>query len=305
MAKGDYGYPFPGELVTHVTAMCGDRGRAWLAGLPLTIRELEQQWSLKVEAPFAAGEYNFVAPAVLDNGEHAVIKVAPPFETNEIVGEAAFLRHRRGSGAAELLKEDVERRAILLERVFPGKNLSELFTGNEPASIQPAINVLESIQGPPPLDQTPTSLDDWFAGLRRYSSTEFPAEYAEKALTFYETHSRDRARTVYLHGDYHPGNVVNAMRSPYLAIDPKGVVGPIGYDIAVFLNNFHWWQEKRPDIRERIAPAIEQFSKAFDMDPLEVRQWAYAQMVLSAWWSFDEMPQFYDNIVAKADIWDV
>jgi hypothetical protein len=28
-------------------------------------------------------------------------------------------------------------------------------------------------------------------------------------------------------------------------------------------------------------------------------------MVLSAWWSFDEMPQFYNNIVAKADFWDV
>jgi streptomycin 6-kinase len=63
-----------------------------------------------------------------------------------------------------------------------------------------------------------------------------------------------------LHGDYHPGNVVNATRESYLAIDPKGIVGHIGYDIAVFLNNFHWWQEQRPDIRERIAPAVEQFS---------------------------------------------
>ena len=302
MAEGDYSHPFPGELVTHVTAICGERGRSWLDELPATIDDLEQRWSLKVDAPFPAGEYNFVAPAELDSGVPAVIKIAPPFETNEIIGEAAFLRHRAGQGAVELLHEDVERRAILIERVFPGKNLSELFTGNEAAAIAPAIEVLRSILGPPP-DHDVTSLDKWFDGLRRYGSTEYPAEYAEKALDLYETLSKGRA--FYLHGDYHPGNVVNSTRDSYLAIDPKGIFGHIGYDIAVFLNNFHWWQEKQPDVRARLGPAVEQFSKAFDIDPLEIRQWAYAQMVLSAWWSFDEMPQFYDNIVAKADIWDV
>ena len=305
MIEADYSHPFPAELVTHVTAICGHRGRSWLDELPATIRELERRWSLKVEAPFPAGEYNFVAAAALNRGVPSVIKIAPPFETNEIIGEAAFLRYRAGRGAVELFQEDVERRAILIERVYPGKNLSELFTGKEASAIEPAIEVLHSIIGPPPSDPKIKTLDDWFDGLRRYSSTQYPAEYAEKALGLYEKLSKDSSRIFYLHGDYHPGNVVNATRESYLAIDPKGIVGHIGYDIAVFLNNFHWWQEQRPDIRERIAPAVEQFSKAFDIDPLEVRQWAYAQMVLSAWWSFDEMPQFYDNIVAKADIWDV
>lgn len=303
MAKGDFRHPFPHELVTHVTAICGDRGRAWLDELPATIGRLEQQWSLKVEAPFPAGEYNFVAPATLDSGELAVIKIAPPFETNEIIGEAAFLRHRKGHGAVKLLDEDVERRAILIERLLPGKNLSELFTGNESSAIEPAIDVLHSILGEPPAEKTVTTLDKWFEGLNRYRGTGFSGVYAEKALDLYEMLSK--GRSYYLHGDYHPGNVVNSARSPYLAIDPKGIVGHIGYDIAVFLNNFHWWQEKEPDIRQRLMPAVMKFSEAFDIDPLEIRQWAYAQMVLSAWWSFDEMPQFYDNIVAKADVWDV
>ena len=48
-----------------------------------------------------------------------------------------------------------------------------------------------------------------------------------------------------------------------------------------------------------------QFSEAFDLDPQELRQWAFAQMVLSAWWTFDEMPALYNNEVAKADNWDV
>jgi streptomycin 6-kinase len=109
----------------------------------------------------------------------------------------------------------------------------------------------------------------------------------------------------YLHGDFHPANIVSAQRSPYLAIDPKGIVGPIGYDIAVFLNNYHWWQETRTDIRQRLDDAVRQFAEAFGIDALHLRQWAFAQMILSAWWTFDEMPEIYNNDAAKADIWDI
>jgi streptomycin 6-kinase len=295
----------PGELVKNVTGICGERGRAWLSDLPSTIHELKKQWSLKVEPPFEAGEYNFVAPAERRTGEPVVIKIAPPFETNEMIGEATFLRQRDGRGAVKLLEYDIERRAILIERAFPGKNLSELFTGNEAAAIGPAIDVLRSVMDSPAKHSELRSLDTWFDGLRRYTSVDFPADYAERALDLYGRLSNQTGRTFFLHGDYHPGNVVNATRSSYLAIDPKGIVGNIAYDIAVFLNNFHWWQEDKPDIRERLAHAVAQFSAAFEIDPIELRQWAYAQMVLSAWWSFDEMPQFYDNTVAKADIWDV
>ena len=107
------------------------------------------------------------------------------------------------------------------------------------------------------------------------------------------------------HGDFHPGNIVSAKRAPYLVIDPKGMIGHIGYETAVFLNNYHWWQEDAPEIRDRLNIAIEKFSVALDLDPFELRQWAFSQMVLSAWWTFDEMPGIYNNEVAKADIWDV
>ena len=83
------------------------------------------------------------------------------------------------------------------------------------------------------------------------------------------------------------------------------MIGPIGYDIAVFLNNFLWWQETRVDVKARLSAAVTMFSAAFDIEPLVLRQWAFAQMVLSAWWTFDEMPEIYDNEVAKADIWEL
>jgi streptomycin 6-kinase len=304
--KERYAYPFPKQLTVHVTAMLGDKGHAWLDTLPGLIDHLSEAWEVSVGEPFEAGEFNFVAGAVRHDGEAAVIKIAPPFSDNEYIGEAEFLSHRKGRGAVRLLERDHDRRAILIERAVPGKNLAELFTGNESLALEPAIEVLRGILGEPPADYQPKTLDQWFAGMRRAEGTEFSGEYAGKAVEIYERLSTQPGRTFYLHGDFHPGNVVNAERSPYLAIDPKGIVGHVAYDIAVFLNNFHWWQETKPDIRSRLDDTVGMFSDAFEIDPRELREWAFAQMVLGTWWNYDDMPQLYEpSTLAKADIWNV
>lgn len=296
----------PTELVKHVTGMLDEDGQAWLDELPSLIAELERVWSIDVGEPFPAGEFNYVAPAVRADGTQAVLKISPPFPNNEIRGEAAFLRTQDGRGAVRLYAEDVERRAILIERAIPGRNLAELFSADKCAAIQPAIEVLRSILGPPPDEIEVKYLDEWFAGLERAASTAFPADYVSKALAIYERLSGQSEHNLYLHADFHPGNVVSATREPYLVIDPKGLIGHVGYDIAVFLNNFHWWQETEADVHSKLDAAVREFSAAFEIDTVELREWAYAQMVLGAWWSFDEMPGHYDPAtLAKADIWNV
>ena len=303
--KGTYPHPLPAQLVTHVSAICGAAGDEWLAGIPRQVDELSELWSIDVAVPFAAGEFNFVAPAIRRNdGELAVLKIAPPYPDLEYLREAEFLRVRNGRGAVRLLEQDVERHAILIERAVPGENLAEIFADSKPEAIAPAITVLHKhLEARPAVIHVKT-VDEWFDGLRRFPGTQFPDDYAKKALTIYERLS-SAGSSYYLHGDFHPANVVNATREPYLAIDPKGVIGHVGYDIAVFLNNYYWWQETDPDIQPKLDNAVLQFSLAFDMDPLQIRQWAFAQMVLGAWWSFDEMPEHYDGAVAKADVWNV
>lgn len=297
----------PAELVSHTLAMCGERGEAWLSDLPNIIATLESLWSIRVADPFPAIEFNFVAPVLTSSREPAVVKIAPPFDNSEILSEAEWLRTIDGSGAVRLIREDRKRRAILLERAMPGKNLAELFAGNERDAIGPAIAVLRDIVRPKSAARGENILlIEWFEGLRRYAQSGFPSTYASKALDLFDNVlNGPLVPQFYLHGDFHPGNVVSAGNSRYLAIDPKGLIGPLGYDIAVFLNNFHWWQESRPDVRARMAFAIERFAEAFDMETAELRNWAFVQMVLGAWWTFDEMPSLYDNEVAKADIWEV
>jgi streptomycin 6-kinase len=228
-----------------------------------------------------------------------------PYPDGEAYSEAAWLKHRNGMGCIRLIEQERDARAYMMERAAPGINFTEEFKDREPEAVAPAIEVLKIITTEPPANLTDViSLDTWFSNLERAVGTDFPGEYAGKALELYRKMS-SKTPPMYLHGDFHPGNIVTATREPYLAIDPKGIIGALGYDIAVFLSNFHWWQDERPDVGERLDLAVKQFSAAFDISEIDLRGWAFATRVLGAWWTFDEMPTLYSGGVAKADIWDV
>jgi streptomycin 6-kinase len=294
----------PQDVVTHVTAMCGARGEDWFDELPDAITELEQKWDITVGDPFPGIEYNFVATATGLDGSDLVLKIAPPFETVEIFAEAKFLETLNGEGAIHLIDVDRERQAILLERALPGKALHEEFAESPRDCIQPAIAVLRRILQKPPKDMSDTTtLDGWFANFERFRKTDFPKALGERALEIYRKLTRKSGDKLYIHGDFHPGNVVTATREKYLAIDPKGIVGQVGYDIAVFLINFERWQRENPDIETLLDEATNAFANAFDMTETEVREWVFADMVIGAWWNFEDMPELYEPEVAMPLIW--
>ena len=299
-----YEHSPPAELVKHVMAICGRRGEEWLENLPDTIRELETAWDVTVREPFEKGEYNFVAPASSLNGLDAVLKIAPPYERIEIFAEAEFLRSRIGKGCVTLLHEDRSRLAILIERARPGHSMDVHFDSDPFACVEPAIGVLRSIHTRPPASLKEVHrLDDWFSRFRRFRETDFPQGYGEKALAIYEKLRQQHSRIYYLHGDFHPGNVVTSNRDPFLAIDPKGLIGHVSYDIAVFLNNLHWWQKGKPGLGAELDNALMKFTRAFEIPEQELREAAYAFRVIGAWWNFEDMPEHYDNEVALADVW--
>jgi streptomycin 6-kinase len=300
--NGSFIQTLPRDLLVNVRSMCGLSGEEWLGGLPELIKEMERLWEITVGTVYPAAGINYVAPATGRNDEAYVLKIGPPYETTEFASETAFLRSRNGSGCIRLINEEPRYRAILLERAVPGETMDVIYDEREPQCVAPAIEVLrdlvKSVTDPP---KEAIDLNTWFENLHRTEGTAFPLEYVARALEIYER--LGGSRVTYLHGDFHPRNIVSATRESFLVIDPKGIVGALGYEIAVFLNNFHWWQDERPDIEKRLRVAVRQFADAFDFSELELREWAFAQMVLGAWWTFDEVPEEYDNEVAKADVW--
>jgi len=148
-------------------------------------------------------------------------------------------------------------------------------------------------------------LEDWFNNFFvKAEKTNFPARFQNKAREFYEELSSASKHKFLIHGDLHHENILSATREPFLAIDPKGIVGDIGYEISVFLNNHLWWLSPEPNLQEKLNSAVRLFSEAFAVEPQDLRRWAFAQMVLSAWWTFEENGKNWQADLDLAEIWE-
>jgi streptomycin 6-kinase len=296
-------FQLPDKFVQNVLGVCGQAGENWLEGLPDTIRQLEHVWRIAVDDPFEDLSYNFVAPAVDKCGEPLVIKIGLPSEDDEIYSEASYLHLKNGDGTIRLLAEHREFRALLIERAVPGESVKTLFHERREHSIDVMIGLLKRLTARPFPKQGFIDLHQWTAKLECVGDCpEFPRESAARAIAAFS--GSDKQKKVLLHGDLHHTNILSHGES-FVAIDPKGVIGDIKYDIGVFLNNHYGWIKHLPEAERQMADAVDRFAARFGESPEAIREWAFAQKVLAAYWTMTENDPRWKAQLTAADIWNI
>jgi streptomycin 6-kinase len=237
MAGGAGGERFaiPAGLAATVVRWEGDGGRAWLARLPRLVAELAEAWDLEVGAPFdPGGQISWVAPALQrSDGRAVVLKVQHPHP--ESVPEAAALQAWGGRGAVELLAADPERSGLLLERCRPGEGLDH--AGGGPGAVRAGAEIaaqLHEAPAPATIPALTDALARWADELEvRLAAVPWPdVALGRLAVAAMRDRSQASADGVLLHGDLNPTNVLSAERAPWLAIDPKPMVGEPAFDGA-------------------------------------------------------------------------
>jgi streptomycin 6-kinase len=93
---------------------------------------------------------------------------------------------------------------------------------------------------------------------------------------------------VLLHGNLHHDNILCAEREPWLAIDPKGLIGELAYETGALLRNLWPAILAEPDPARLIARRIDQLAEEVAFERARVRDWGMAQAVLSAWWFIED-----------------
>jgi streptomycin 6-kinase len=293
----------PERFRQNILGLHGAKGAEWLEDLPVLIKKIAENWSLVVEEFFPNLSFHFVAPCLCADGTKAVLKVGFNEPDSIVFSEAKMLELLQGNGAVKLLRFDKNRCALLLERLMPGEDLTALCRKNDEQATAIAIDVMRKMSLAPFKTNEFPDLKKWTASFRQAENTDFSQSHFQKAQRIFdELTGASEARL--LHGDLHHQNILSAERESYLAIDPKGIIGDIGFEIAVFLNNPRSWILTNPNRQEILDKRIRQFASDFEIEPLELRKWAYAEAVLSAWWTFEDNGAGWEKWLSCADVWE-
>jgi streptomycin 6-kinase len=274
-------------------------GAEWLDRLPRLLAECAERWALTVGAPFQPASVSYVAPVTRADGTPAVLKVNFPEPESE--HEAAALAHWDGAGAARLLAADAERRALLVERCAPGEQLWRV-TDEEEANRAAAV-VLRRLWRPAAHEHPFRTLE---AEARRWA-IELPPRWErhrpphdravlDRAVGWIGELLASPAEPVVVHQDLHGGNVLRAAREPWLAIDPKPLVGDPAFDVASLLRDRRAELATDPAPVHRIRRRLDQLSAELELDRERMRRWAVVHAL--AWGLGDD--EWFPDIVACA-----
>jgi len=284
--------PLPAALSTEFTAFIisvwGAEGSAWLDRLPALVDGYARRWSLEsLEAPFEQS-YNCVLAATR-RAEPVVLKLG--LRPDEVRTEVAALRIYDGDGVVRLIEADPENGAFLLERLMPGEPLANLALEDDETATAIGAACIARWRRPAPPGHTFPTIADRGRGFERMRARfdggtgPLPAGLTARAESLFAELLASSGPSVVLHGDLHHSNILSATREPWLVIDPKGVVGEAEYEVGALLRN------PSPEIAADPAVATRRVAQLGDLlgfDRRRIRDWAFAQAILSAWWGVED-----------------
>ena len=300
----------PLEFISNIQNTFQEDGHIFLNRLPDLIAEASARWGLTDVQPSPELSYNFVAFA-RRGAEEVVLKMGVP--NREFKSEMAALRLFNGEGACKLLDYDEDNYWMLLERLRPGVMLATLEDDEEATHI--AADVMEKIWRPLEYLESASllassqkhapsqkrasglqsfiQLSDWFDGLKRLrpafngGTGPFNKKLVERVEGSVRDFFIENHRPVLMHGDFHHFNILSSERG-WLIIDPKGVIGPAGYEVGPFLINP--WNDllRLKDHRRMTKRRIDILHERLGFEHERIREWGLAHAILSAWWSFED-----------------
>ncbi len=284
----------PERTASAVSKRFGEAGSRWLNDIETRIRDLERRWQLELSEPFSTGwPTNLVFPAEA-NGRRLVLKTGYP--DPELMTELALLKRWRGvPGRVQLFDFDDSLPAMLMQRISPGTTFREANTGLEASGVASLIANM-------PVRNDPSSsfpaYMQWVDGAfdRFQSTANWLYPHIEVAWNLARRLHDVNDANYLLHGDLHHENMLLDDHGCYIAIDPKGVTGPMVLEYGRFLHNFLF--DGHESVEAQLKKRAETFEGQFTREQL--LQAGYVDCVLSLAWTVNDgqsANDAYENVL--------
>jgi streptomycin 6-kinase len=212
----------------------GPDARSWLTSLPAVVDALCDQWGLVREPQRVLyGEFNLAIPVRRD-GERLVLRIGA--QRDVVLEEARGLRAWDGAGTVALLDVDDERGALLLERLDDSRTLQNLDiteAGERAGALirRLAIDPRGEFRRLPDIA---SAFIDSVHERNAHLSHPIPRQWVDAAIGQARVLAPSTG-VLMVHADLHYGNVLAGTREPWLAIDPRPVIGDPEYSTPELL----------------------------------------------------------------------
>ena len=232
------------DIGRRLTERFGPGARPWLERLPASAAALAQRWgvALDADAPPEGGRTSVVLRGHrIDDDAAVIVKLTyePALAHDEANALAAWAGADPGhSPVPLLLAHDDAAGALLLEAIKPGRPINAGTAPPSQAAVGRLLRELSAPAPPPALPPLRERVDFCFElwAERRAGNPVARATVPSGALERGHALAREladdpAAPRALVHGDLHPGNVLDGGPGRGLvAIDPRGCVGDPGFD---------------------------------------------------------------------------
>jgi streptomycin 6-kinase len=248
---------------------------AWVEALPALVGDIEAEWEIVVGRAYRDSTEAYVAEATLADGTPAVLKLLVPRDADAAAHEATVLRIAAGEGCPRLLRDDVTRGALLIERL--GRALHEL---RLPVDRRHVILVAAAgrIWRPAPECGLPSGaakalwLSEFIARLWEELDRPCSERTVDDALACAsrrgDAHRDETA--VLVHGDVHEWNALEA-GAGFKLVDPDGLLAEAEYDLGIIMRE----DPLEGDLHERAR----RLARQTGLDEVAIWEWGVVERV--------------------------
>jgi streptomycin 6-kinase len=179
--------------------------------------------------------------------------------------------------------------AALFEKLDPGEPLATLTLAGRDDEATEILAMLLGRMAPADPPEGCATVEQWGEGFMRYLASgdeRIPHTLLEPAHRIFRDLCVTQRNPALLHGDLHHYNVLSDRARGWCAIDVKGVVGELEYELGAALRN----PLDRPELfasLEIVERRLDHFALALGIDTSRARGWCFAQAVLAAIWSVE------------------
>ena len=215
--------------------------QAWLDDLPQLVARVERDWAITVGEPYRDSSEAFVAEATCEDGAAAVLKLIVPRDNDAAANEIIALRLADGDGCARLLRDDMARGALLLERL--GRSMYEMclpIRERHKILVESASRVWRAVPAPdcglPTGAEKARRLSEFMARTWEelgHPCSERTVDHALACASRRGDAHRDE-KAVLVHGDVHQWNALEASGG-FKLVDPDGLLAEPEYDLGIIM----------------------------------------------------------------------